>query len=463
MIAGIVFGPHTPGLDFVTDPADLELVATLGLVLLLFYLGLEFSINELIQGAASSFLAGGIYLALNVGAGLAFGFALGWGDREAFVIAGAVGISSSAIVTKLLVELNRLANRETRLILGIIVVEDLFLALYLAVAAADHRRHRGRRRRGDLHREGVRFPPAARDHRPLGRAASSDDSSTPTTTSCSRSASWVSPARRRHRRRARRLRRHRRVHDRPHPRREPRRANASSDWSCRCATRSPRCSSSRSASPSNPTTSPRSRDRSRLAVVMTPRAQPRSPARIAARLYRFGRTAAANVGLTILARGEFSLILAALAAAAGLDDRIGPFVAGYVLVLALSAPILAAQTHRLVRLIPSRRAHDGPPVVRELRLPMPPETEALGEDGSNFSSPRPGTGATCCPSSRLRASSWRRGHEIDLVVPSGFHDSLADEPVTLHRLGVEFSPPRALRCVPRRVGSLRHPARRRCR
>jgi hypothetical protein len=55
------------------------------------------------------------------------------GTREALVIAGAVGISSSAIVTKLLVELRRLANPESRLILGIIVVEDLFLALYLAI------------------------------------------------------------------------------------------------------------------------------------------------------------------------------------------------------------------------------------------------------------------------------------------------------------------------------------------
>ena len=61
------------------------------------------------------------------------GFAFGWGDREALVIAGAVAISSSAIVTKLLTELRRLGNRETPLILGIIVVEDVFLALYLAV------------------------------------------------------------------------------------------------------------------------------------------------------------------------------------------------------------------------------------------------------------------------------------------------------------------------------------------
>ena len=48
------------------------------------------------------------------------------------MLAGAVGISSSAIVTKILVEMHRLTNRETRLILGIVVVEDLFLAVYLA-------------------------------------------------------------------------------------------------------------------------------------------------------------------------------------------------------------------------------------------------------------------------------------------------------------------------------------------
>ncbi|CAM5718381.1 hypothetical protein SCALM49S_04376 [Streptomyces californicus] len=77
-------------------------------------------------------IAGGTYLALNVGAGLAFGFALGWGTSEALVLAGVLGISSSAIVTKILVDLGRIGNPETRPILGIIVVEDIFLALYLA-------------------------------------------------------------------------------------------------------------------------------------------------------------------------------------------------------------------------------------------------------------------------------------------------------------------------------------------
>ena len=52
MIAGIVFGPSTPGLDLVHDPGDLRLVATLGLVLLLFYLGLEFSVGDLVEGGS---------------------------------------------------------------------------------------------------------------------------------------------------------------------------------------------------------------------------------------------------------------------------------------------------------------------------------------------------------------------------------------------------------------------------
>jgi CPA2 family monovalent cation:H+ antiporter-2 len=74
----------------------------------------------------------------------------------------------------------------------------------------------------------------------------------------------------------------------------------------------------------------------------------------AAKLQGFGRNAAANIGLTILGRGEFSLILATLATAAGLDERIGPFVALYVLVLAVLGPLLAARSRLFARLLPAR-------------------------------------------------------------------------------------------------------------
>ena len=71
MLAGVVFGPHTPGFDLVDDPADLELVARLGLVFLLFYLGLEFSLDQLTAGGRRLVTAASIYLVLNIGGGLA--------------------------------------------------------------------------------------------------------------------------------------------------------------------------------------------------------------------------------------------------------------------------------------------------------------------------------------------------------------------------------------------------------
>jgi CPA2 family monovalent cation:H+ antiporter-2 len=63
---------------------------------------------------------------------------------------------------------------------------------------------------------------------------------------------------------------------------------------------------------------------------------------VVARVYAFDRGSARSLAFTMLARGEFSLIVAALAATAGLDARIGPFVAGYVLVLAIGTPLLVA-------------------------------------------------------------------------------------------------------------------------
>jgi CPA2 family monovalent cation:H+ antiporter-2 len=82
---------------------------------------------------------------------------------------------------------------------------------------------------------------------------------------------------------------------------------------------------------------------------------------VTARIYGFGRRAAANISTMVVARGEFSLILASLAATAGLDDRIGSFVAGYVFVLALGAPLLAANSRTLSRLIPARALSAGGP------------------------------------------------------------------------------------------------------
>src|SRR3954447_20489518 len=92
MAAGIATGPYTPGLVLFHHPEDLELLAAFGLIFLLFYLGVEFSVEDLTAGGRRLLISAGIYLALNIGGGLALGFSFGWGTREALVVAGATGI-----------------------------------------------------------------------------------------------------------------------------------------------------------------------------------------------------------------------------------------------------------------------------------------------------------------------------------------------------------------------------------
>jgi len=135
MIVGLVASPNVGWFPLSFDSHDIELVAIFGLILLLFNLGLEFDQDEFFSNAGKLVVSGGTYIALNMGVGLVFGFMVGWGTREALIIAGMTATSSSAIVTKLLIELNRLANRETPMILGVTVVEDIFIAIYLAIVS----------------------------------------------------------------------------------------------------------------------------------------------------------------------------------------------------------------------------------------------------------------------------------------------------------------------------------------
>ncbi|HRW41099.1 MAG TPA: hypothetical protein P5193_06075, partial [Microthrixaceae bacterium] len=89
----------------------------------------------------------------------------------------------------------------------------------------------------------------------------------------------------------------------------------------------------------------------------------------AARINRLDATATANVAAALVARGEFALILVTLAAGAGLDDRLAPFVAVYVLVLAVASPILAHRSAWLAQLVPRRLLG---PAAGELRPPPAP-------------------------------------------------------------------------------------------
>lgn len=133
MLVGLLASPYTGWFPLDFASAQIELIAVFGLVLLLFNLGLEFDQDEFFGNAGKLIVSGGSYILVNMAAGLVFGFLVGWGTREALIIAGITATSSSAIVTKLLIELKRLTNDETPMILGVTVVEDIFIAIYLAI------------------------------------------------------------------------------------------------------------------------------------------------------------------------------------------------------------------------------------------------------------------------------------------------------------------------------------------
>src|SRR3954449_887650 len=135
LIGGLCFG--SGGLVPLGDIGDFtSLAGEVGVVLLLLLLGLEYSAAELITGLRRSWTAGLLDIVLNAAPGVAVALILGWGPVGAMVMAGVTYISSSGIVAKVLSDLGRLGNRETPVVLSILVFEDLVMAVYLPILTA---------------------------------------------------------------------------------------------------------------------------------------------------------------------------------------------------------------------------------------------------------------------------------------------------------------------------------------
>ena len=124
------------GLPPIPESEFIVLGAELGIVFLLFFLGLEFNLNRLLERKDQIGTAGTIDFVVNFGIGLVLGWVFFGNALLAFLIAGIVYISSSAIITKSLIDLGWIANDEAEPMLGILVYEDLVIAVYLAVASA---------------------------------------------------------------------------------------------------------------------------------------------------------------------------------------------------------------------------------------------------------------------------------------------------------------------------------------
>jgi len=136
LLAGLLLGPNEPRALSLIRPSEVtHFLAEIGLVFLLFFLGLEFTLGRLVRSRRHAVLGGAIDLVVNGVLGLVVGVAAFGLTFGGLVLAAAIYVSSSAITVKGLIDFRRLADDETDLVLAILVAEDLAIALVLGFVA----------------------------------------------------------------------------------------------------------------------------------------------------------------------------------------------------------------------------------------------------------------------------------------------------------------------------------------
>lgn len=134
LLAGLFFGRG--GLVELDVSEDfVRLGSEIGIVLLLLTLGLQYTSEELAQNLRRGMPVGAFNLVANFTPGLAAGLLLGWSATAALLLGGVTYLTSSGVAAKLLADLGRLGNRETPVILSVLVLEDLTMAVYLPLVA----------------------------------------------------------------------------------------------------------------------------------------------------------------------------------------------------------------------------------------------------------------------------------------------------------------------------------------
>ncbi|THA25547.1 cation:proton antiporter [Streptomyces sp. RKND-216] len=135
LLAGLAFG-HGGVLPLGASEEFVATGAEIGVILLLLLLGLEYTASELVTNLRTQYPSGVVDFVLNALPGAAAALILGWGPVAAVALAGVTWISSSGVIAKVLGDLGRLGNRETPVVLGVLVIEDLAMAVYLPILTA---------------------------------------------------------------------------------------------------------------------------------------------------------------------------------------------------------------------------------------------------------------------------------------------------------------------------------------
>ncbi len=133
LIAGIIIGPYTPPFSLIANPAVFSATADLGVILLLFGIGLKFPLSKLLTVGKVSAGVAAIEVAFMMALSFAIAWLLGWPLLDALFLGTALASSSTAIIAKVLGDMGKLQEPPALIMLGVLVVEDLIVVGVLAV------------------------------------------------------------------------------------------------------------------------------------------------------------------------------------------------------------------------------------------------------------------------------------------------------------------------------------------
>lgn len=140
IIAGIIIGPHTPPFALVHDEDTIKTLAELGVIFLMFCLGLEFSLRKLFQVGATAFIAAFLEITLMIWAGFGIGRLFDWNTMDSLFLGAILAMSSTTIIIKVLGDLQMKNERFAQLIFGVLIIEDILgigiIALFSGIAVS---------------------------------------------------------------------------------------------------------------------------------------------------------------------------------------------------------------------------------------------------------------------------------------------------------------------------------------
>jgi monovalent cation:H+ antiporter-2, CPA2 family len=136
IVAGVIIGPYTPPFKLIKDEHTIQTLAELGVVFLLFSLGLEFSIRKLARVGAAALIAALAEIALMMFVGYQIGMFFGWGGMNSLFLGAMLAVSSTTIIIKALDELGLKKERFAQVIFGILIIEDILAIAMLVLLSA---------------------------------------------------------------------------------------------------------------------------------------------------------------------------------------------------------------------------------------------------------------------------------------------------------------------------------------